>query len=66
MQVPVYFGVVEKAVEPIGEELIVGDVQQKVERQHGVPAEGVLRFGEIGVAQFDQIDQRRLAEDVQR
>ena len=66
MQVPVYFGVVQKAVEPIGEKLIVCDVQQQVERQHGVPAEGVLRFGKIGIAEFDQIDQWRLAEDVQR
>ena len=52
-------------MEPVGEELIVCDMQDEVEGQHGLPAEGVLCFGKIGVAQFDQIDQRCLADDVQ-
>ena len=56
---------VQQSVEPIGEELIVCDMQDEVEGQHRLPAEGILRFRKIGIAQLDQIDQRCLTHYVQ-
>jgi hypothetical protein len=58
--------VVQQPVEPVGEELVIRHVQKQVDRQHGIPHEGVLHPREVRIADFDKIYQGSLAEDVQR
>ncbi len=56
MQVTVYLGVVQQPMKPVGEELVVKDMQEEVEGQQGVPLQGVLHLREVRIAQFDEGD----------
>jgi hypothetical protein len=58
-------GVVEQTMDPVGEELVVAHVQQQVEDEDRSELEVVLHFGVVWIGQFNEADQRDLAEYVQ-
>lgn len=58
-------GVVKQTVDPVGEELVVADMQQQVEEEDRSKLEVVLHFGVVWVGQFNETDERDLAQYVE-
>lgn len=65
MQIFVYLRMVQQAMEPVGEELVVYEVNYQVDRKERRELEGVLHLREVRISDLDEIDQRGLTEDVQ-
>ena len=54
-------GVVKQSMTPVGEELVVAEVEQKVEWGQGCERPSVLYFGEVWVSHFDEGDEGHLS-----
>ena len=50
---------------PVGQKLVVADVEKQVEDQGRCEMELILYFGEVGVAHFDKTDEGGLAKHVE-